>query len=302
MISIRQPMQRNTTRMKGRTNVTHNGLHSLRRQRRASQRGFSIIELLVAIIIIGVLTAILIPVVANRTEQARIARVNSDLQAITDALERAENDTGYYLRLFALNDVLRGDGQGFKRDPRNPPLDLADGLTDYGNSIPQPFLQFPGTNGLFIDPRTSDYAANVTRDEVIARLIANESTYDGSVQWNGPYVNWQKDNNLYDGFLGRDGVPDDPWGNNYLLFLPIRVINGTSQGGLVIEPTGIIEPNTVSIRSQGGFQTGGIYRTDVFDRPTVVSVGPNGLPGNGTGGTGEGTFGGGDDYIRSFGR
>lgn len=292
--------------MKGHTTVKTTGLQITRKRRRAlSRRGFSIIELLVAIIIIGVLVAVLIPVVSSRTEQARIARVNSDLQAIADAMERVENDTGYMVRLFALNDVLQGDGVGYKRDPRVAPIDKADGITDYGNSITQPYLQFDGgsQNGLFIDPRTSEYALNTTRDDVLSRFVANESSYDGSLAWNGPYVNWQKDKNIYTGdtVALRDGVPDDPWGNNYLLFLPIKAINGSDQGGLVLEPQGTIVPTTVRQTGNQFFQ-GGPFATDVFDRPTIVSLGPNGLPGNGAGGSGEGTFGGGDDYARTFGR
>ncbi|HMZ51991.1 MAG TPA: prepilin-type N-terminal cleavage/methylation domain-containing protein, partial [Candidatus Sumerlaeota bacterium] len=73
------------------------------RRRRA---GFSIIELLVAIIIIGILVAVLIPVVANRTAQARLARAQSDLKNLGEAEERVGVDTGFYIRLFALNDVL----------------------------------------------------------------------------------------------------------------------------------------------------------------------------------------------------
>ena len=291
--------------MKGQPTVKRTGTQTMRmRWRTSSRRGFSIIELLVAIIIIGVLVAVLIPVVSSRTEQARAARVQADLQAIADAMERVENDTGYLVRLFALNDVLRGDGVGYKRDPRTAPIDRADGLTDYQSTVTQPYLQFDGSsNGLFIDPKTSAYALNVTRDEVIARLIANESTYDGSIAWNGPYVNWQKDKNVYAGDTTalRDSVPDDPWGNNYLLFLPPKTINGTTQGGLVLEPSGRIVVTNVG-QTGNQFSQGGSFATDVFDRPTLVSLGPNGQPGNGGGGTGDGTFGGGDDYVRSFGR
>jgi prepilin-type N-terminal cleavage/methylation domain-containing protein len=291
--------------MKGHTTVKTTGLQITRKRRRASaRRGFSIIELLVAIIIIGVLVAVLIPVVSSRTEQARVARVNADLQAMADAMERVENDTGYLVRLFALNDVLQGDGVGYKRDPRVAPVDRADGITDYRQTVTQPYLQFDGsTNGLFIDPRTSDYALNTTRNDVIDRFIANESSYDGSLAWNGPYVNWQKDRNLYSGDTTplRDGIPDDPWGNNYLLFLPTKSVSGSTQGGLVLEPSGLIVATTVRQTGNQFFQGGG-FATDVFDRPTIVSIGPNGVPGNGAGGTGEGTFGGGDDFVRTFGR
>lgn len=269
-----------------------------------SRRGFSIIELLVSIIIIGILVAVLVPVIASRTEQARIARVNQDLQNLGDALERVQVDTGYYVRLFALNDTLRGDGVAFRRDPTIAPFDQADGLTDY--NVAQTYIQFPTNNSLYIDSRTSNFASGVTRADFTSRLIANESKFDGSIGWNGPYINWQKDSNLYDGDILRDGVPDDPWGNNYILFLPVKTFTTSPAGtfgGMLLEPDGVFATTAVSIRAQGGWNVGGPFSTNVFDRPTLVSLGPNGLPGNGLGGGGgANTFGGFDDYTRAFGQ
>lgn len=257
--------------------------------RRHSRSGFSIIELLVAIIIIGILVAVLVPVVSNRAEQARIARVNSDLQTIGDSLERVAVDTGYFVRLFALNDVLRGDGVAFTR--LNSPVDRSDGLTDY--SLSQPFLQFPTSNSLFVDPATGDFVIGLDRTDFIDRLLATESSYDGSVTWGGPYMNFQKDSNVYANVVARDAIPDDPWGNDYMFF---------TREGLVLEPNGVIVDATSPLTS-GGFGNGGAFDCEVFDRPTVVSLGPNGLPGNGIAGSGpDNIFGGFDDYFRQFGR
>lgn len=254
---------------------------------RRRQRGFSIIELLVSIIIIGILVAVLVPIIASRTEQARQARVQADLQNIGENLERVAVDTGYYVRLFALNDVLVGDGVAFNRGTNT---DRADGLTDY--SVSQLFYGFPDAqNNLFIDPRTGLFAV-VDRDELIFRFRASESNYDGTVTWNGPYLNWQKDNNLYNSLIAPDGIPDDPWGNNYLLF---------TREGMIREPQGTII-TTTDPAATGGWNGSGDFDCLVFDRPTVVSVGPNGLPGNGIVGNADGEFGKFDDYTRPFGR
>lgn len=257
-----------------------------RRQRR--RYGFSIIELLVAIIIIGILVAVLIPVVANRTEQARLSRAQADLERLANAMETAALDTGYYVRLFALNDVLRGDGIPFNRG-QLPNNDRVDGLTDY--SVAQPFYNFPDQNSLFIDMETGLFAS-LNRTNFINRLLSTESFYDGGVNWNGPYINWYKDNNLVNGLLAPDGIPDDPWGNNYLFF---------TKEGLLLEPTGIFVTG-VSEDGNGGLIQGGTYDTVVFDRPTILSLGPNGLPGDGTNTGLEGPFGRGDDLARPFGR
>lgn len=266
--------------------------------------GFSIIELLVAIIIIGILVAVLLPVISSRTEQARLARAQSDLQNLSESMERVGVDTGYYVRLFALNDRLRGDGVAFNRALPADLADRADGITDYLTSVPPDFLRFQGTptnNSLFIDPETGLYATT-TRDSVINRLLSNETIFDGSVAWFGPYINWQKDNNLYDNVVARDGIPDDPWGNDYILF---------TRRGMVLEPTGEIVDTNVGVQVSGGFNQGGSYPTEVFDRPCIMSLGPNGLPGAGNavvttnlrpGDTAGDDFGDADDLYHVFGK
>ncbi len=272
-------------------------------------QGFSIIELLVAIIIITILVTVLIPIIAKRTEEARLTRANQDLENLAENLERVAIDTGYYIRLFALNDVPIGDrntatgpgvtppvgeGRGFAREGRDAaPPDFADGLTDYRRGTPllQDFLQFPTDtpdNRLFLLPGNGDWAP-VDQTDLIERLVQNETPFPGTAAWNGPYVRWSDDDNLYNGVTGRTGVPDDPWGNDYLLF---------TREGLVLEPDGeIVE--SVSPITGGGLQAGGTFNCLVFDRPTVLSLGPNGLPGDGIDPDG---FGSGDDLFRQFGR
>lgn len=247
----------------------------------ARRRGFSLIELLVAIIIIGILVAVLLPVVSNRSRQARIARTNSDLENLSEAYERAAIDTGYYSRIFMLNDVLRGDDL-----PIEDPDDRYDGVTDYDSTVTNSFLQFPTNNSLFIDPNTGDFVTGLNRDAVFDRFLRNETTFDGTSAWNGPYITWQKDTNNFLGIgfdnLEKDGIPDDPWGNNYLFF---------TRAGLFEEPDGQVV-TTVNIN-------GTTWDCLLFDRPTVLSLGPNGLPGTGEPAS---EFGEGDDYFRQFGR
>lgn len=267
-----------------RPNVTTR-MRSISRPGRSSRSGFSIIELLVAIIIIGILVLIILPVISNRTEQARVARVNADLEHLAEAMERQAIDTGYYVRLFALNDVYSGDGVAFNRGTNN---DVADGLTDY--TVSNPFYQFNTSNSLFINISTGDFA-NVDRADLIARLGRSETRYDGSIGWNGPYINWRRDENLYNNVLGPTGIPDDPWGNDYLFF---------TRRGLLLEPDGEFV-TSASPAVGGGLTGGGTFETDVFDRPTIVSLGPNGLPGDGLPTAGP-EFGRGDDFYRSFGR
>lgn len=255
--------------------------------RRANSKGFSLIELLVAIIIIGILATILIPVVSNRSAQARLARAHTDLESLSEAQQRVEIDTQYYVRMFMLNDTRSTVALAFTRP--NPPVGFQDGLSQYTaaggwhQNVPR----------LFIAPETADLVSSAVGTSVLNTLITTETVYDSTLpyRWNGPYINWQKDNNLIDSVEGPDALPDDPWGNNYLFFTRL---------GLLVEPDGVLATTTTFNPATGRFSTSGALDCLIFDRPTLLSVGPDGLPGDGNN---PGTrFGEGDDIVRPFGR
>ena len=69
----------------------------MHRQRRSfAVRGFTLIEMLLVIVIIGILAGVLIPGLAGRSQEARIARAKSDLNTISLALDMFEQDIGSY--------------------------------------------------------------------------------------------------------------------------------------------------------------------------------------------------------------
>ena len=59
-------------------------------------RGFTLIEIMVVIVILGVLAALVVPSVLSRTDDARIAAARSDLAAIRQALKLYRLDNQRY--------------------------------------------------------------------------------------------------------------------------------------------------------------------------------------------------------------
>lgn len=58
--------------------------------------GFTLIEVMVVVIILGILAAIVVPKFMSRPEQARIIKVKQDLVAIQSALDLYKLDNGIY--------------------------------------------------------------------------------------------------------------------------------------------------------------------------------------------------------------
>ncbi len=60
------------------------------------QRGFTLIEIMVVVVIIGILAALIAPTVINRVDDAQISRVQNDIRAIESALQLFRMDNFRY--------------------------------------------------------------------------------------------------------------------------------------------------------------------------------------------------------------
>ncbi len=63
---------------------------------RAAQRGFTLVEMLLVLVILGILAAIVYPKVAGRGEEARKSAAAVQIAAFSTALDTFEVDTGSY--------------------------------------------------------------------------------------------------------------------------------------------------------------------------------------------------------------
>ena len=94
-------------------------------QQKQSRRatGFTLVEVILVIVIIGILAAVAVPNFAGKTDKARIASAKSQIKNLASAVDIFEVDTGTYPA--SLNALLT-----------NPGVNGWDGPYMKGNSIP----------------------------------------------------------------------------------------------------------------------------------------------------------------------
>ncbi len=65
-------------------------------QNQSKQRGFTLIEIMVVVVILGVLAALVVPQIMSRPDQAKAAAAQSDIKAIAMALDIYKLDNHQY--------------------------------------------------------------------------------------------------------------------------------------------------------------------------------------------------------------
>ena len=60
------------------------------------QKGFSLIEIMVVVVILGILASIVVPKLMSRPDEARVVKAKQDVLALQNAVELYKLDNGFY--------------------------------------------------------------------------------------------------------------------------------------------------------------------------------------------------------------
>lgn len=157
-------------------------------KKHAFYRGFTLIELMIVIVILGILMGTILPRLTGAQGRARDTARRADLNNISQALEVYQNDKGSYPGL---------DGSATNKNCLNPGNQVADALAQYlkGNAVPTPpstrQMTLGGCEGsYYYAPLTKNgvaRAAYVLVSDVETWQMANYNTA-GSVAEAGSYT------------------------------------------------------------------------------------------------------------------
>jgi len=108
------------------------------------RRGFTLIEMLLVLVILGTLAAIVIPKFAGRSEQARITAAETQISNFETALDAFEVDNGYYPKGDnGLNELVEQSDQA--KNWKGPYLKHGIPNDPWGNAY---LYECPGTNNM----------------------------------------------------------------------------------------------------------------------------------------------------------
>jgi general secretion pathway protein G len=133
-------------------------------------KGFTLLELIVVIAIIGILATVAMPAMKNTPVRAREAVLKNNLHAIRDVIDQYHADKGYYP---ATLEALVEEGY-FRKIPRDPiTRDTDTWVLEYDTPDPD------------LEPAETDFAEDGAPGVIDVRSGSPKTSLDG-----GPYSEW----------------------------------------------------------------------------------------------------------------
>ena len=81
-------------------------------------KGFTLIEIMVVVVILGILSALIVPNIIGRPDEARATAARSEIQQIATALEMYRLDNGFYPSTDQGLEALVSEPSGFPEPPK----------------------------------------------------------------------------------------------------------------------------------------------------------------------------------------
>lgn len=228
-------------------------------------RGFTLTELLVVMVIIGLLSTIIVPVYISRMEDARIRVARAECREIAQAEEQCAILHGFYVPFQVLDDMPKRTGS-----PAGDYIDREPDSIKVVDPMIRPDIQRLRAGGQF------SFAMRDTNTR-IGNLINH---------WSGPFITPQRVYDVPGGYSvgnpawetsseARLDFPIDPWGEPYRFY----------------SPEGIIGAQALVTGSTTGYNTDTYFDGQLttlgdrnFPRYAVVSFGKDNLPDVSSGG------------------
>ena len=202
------------------------------KRRWLGQKGFTLMEIIVVLAVIGALSAVLVPVVFRYIDDARRGQAHSDANVIAAAINQMYKDTGRWPFYRVGTSALTPGASDAAFLTSNTGIDTSAAFPALSTDTLAPLAASGGVTGWTTTGKT---------DTLENQLIKNNPSYTitGGRAWKGPYV---------------DKIPIvDPWGKAYLVNIgnanPAQETPGTQKWTIVISagPNGVLDTNADTV-------------------------------------------------------
>ena len=187
----------------------------MKKRANGNQKGFTLLEIIVVLAVVGSLAAMLSPVVFRYIDDANVTQAQNDTNVIAAAIQQMYTDTGRWAFYHDGTGQLSHQSNDADYLTSNPDCDLNNDLDECDDTAP---VKGPGW-----DDGPADALANQL---ILNDLHDNDYAETGSRAWRGPYL---------------DTIPDvDPWGRSYLVNIGNADpnIEGTDQPWVIVISAG----------------------------------------------------------------
>lgn len=189
-----------------------------------NNKGFTLIEIIVAVALVAILSAAIAPSVLNNIAQGRIARTQSDVQAIGSAIMRFKSDTGLFPRCAKAAYADTGSNR-------------IDFLASNSGTFPARAsgTQWGASGGITDGVSTAGSVEDFTSHLIIGKSRAStDSLYARAANAEDP-----NSFGFRSGLISADQA--DPWGHKYVANVAALGVTGQAVWVISAGPNGVME-------------------------------------------------------------